>query len=687
MEQPSDSILAIRSRPQEDDHMDTVTPDHQNQFTPIEGTHASDAKPYQYRPLKEGEIRLLKLFMSTHEKSKTNDTISGEIIYVSITDLPQYEALSYCWGTEDSTESIIIDGDKSLPIKPNLAAGLRQLRQHDPQRSNNYRWFWIDAICINQEDIDERNQQIQLMCDIYTRCNQLIVWLGVADQDAHLVVSFFETMAGFQGNEEKLKVWLPEQLASAAFIQIYIAILKLLSSPWFGRAWIFQEYVLGAKDTAIIQYGEHKISQKAFIVTYANLVNEEYCDLDAWRQKTEVLKALHEDNWNVLQTRLTLRWSVVCSIPIIYDGIRSLKEDFPLLYCIEMIRQATSTDPRDKVYAILGMLGRASDNPVLHTDGLKIDYKASVEDVYSSVVKELIFRTKRLHVLFACGERGPLIHRTWTPDWSTTQLYIGFLAIPCGKFDVKALENPGNYLSSQQLDCEASISADMSTLTVAGLKWAAVKSVSPLLSNSMPEIGSQKLQEGMQDYGFSGHFLQHLEACWSTLQSHPRCLSEADAFKSLWRTLLVDVDSSIGLDWISHSTPDVQDILFETSTPIDIDTIHDLNAILHILYSLRPSPSSWNHPTLLSALEEEYTAWQRVFITEEGYIGKFFNENIQIGDVVCVLLGCPAPILLRPVEGGYFEVLGGVYMDGIMYGEAIDAMDRGEVEVRDFELI
>ncbi|KAH6711201.1 hypothetical protein BKA61DRAFT_488615, partial [Leptodontidium sp. MPI-SDFR-AT-0119] len=57
---------------------------------------------------------------------------------------PKYEALSYAWGNEDANESIIIDG-KSLAIRSNLAAALRQR-------------IWIDAICINQADVDERNQ-------------------------------------------------------------------------------------------------------------------------------------------------------------------------------------------------------------------------------------------------------------------------------------------------------------------------------------------------------------------------------------------------------------------------------------------------------------------------------------------------------------------------------------------------
>lgn len=92
----------------------------------------------------------------------------------------------------------------------------------------------------------------------------------------------------------------------------------------------------------------------------------------------------------------------------------------PLLHHLTCVREVASTDPRDKVYGTLGLLKsrpEASGVPGSHPDGLIIDYQATVQDVYSSVVAELILRTKRLHLLLLGGEdRGPLVHRTWTPD-------------------------------------------------------------------------------------------------------------------------------------------------------------------------------------------------------------------------------------------------------------------------------
>lgn len=110
------------------------------------------------------------------------------------------------------------------------------------------------------------------------------------------------------------------------------------------------------------------------------------------------------------------------------------------------------------------------------------------------------------------------------------------------------------------------------------------------------------------------------------------------------------------------------------------------DSVLEELWAIRQVTSSWSHPALLAALEQEIRPWQQIFTTKAGTIGKFFRKDIRVGDVVTVVLGCNAPILLRPV-GTHVQVLGGVYVDGIMFGEAMDALERGEVELRDFELI
>jgi hypothetical protein len=109
---------------------------------------------YSYLPLKEGEIRLLELFPS----NDIADPILCHLHHIPIDDLPAYNALSYAWGTDSTSRlPIFIDG-KSLMAMPNLEAFLRQHRKDEAGSTNSI--LWIDAICINQDDLAERRQKL-----------------------------------------------------------------------------------------------------------------------------------------------------------------------------------------------------------------------------------------------------------------------------------------------------------------------------------------------------------------------------------------------------------------------------------------------------------------------------------------------------------------------------------------------
>jgi Heterokaryon incompatibility protein (HET) len=96
-----------------------------------------------------------------------------QLFHRSSIDKPHsYEALSYVWGFLSSSESLRCDG-KSISITPNLRDALRKLRLVDRHRA-----LWVDQICINQSDKDEKSSQVALMDRIYRMAEQVIAWLG-----------------------------------------------------------------------------------------------------------------------------------------------------------------------------------------------------------------------------------------------------------------------------------------------------------------------------------------------------------------------------------------------------------------------------------------------------------------------------------------------------------------------------
>ena len=96
-------------------------------------------------------------------------------------DIIEYEALSYTWGGTDKPYEIEING-RRMPVTKNLSLALRHLRY--PGRD---RILWIDAICINQNNNEERGHQVQQMASIYKKAEQVIVWLGRATPETDLV--------------------------------------------------------------------------------------------------------------------------------------------------------------------------------------------------------------------------------------------------------------------------------------------------------------------------------------------------------------------------------------------------------------------------------------------------------------------------------------------------------------------
>jgi len=102
--------------------------------------------------------------------------ITCSLVEVTLDDHPIYEALSYVWGDPKLQSTLQIEGAR-LKVTNNLELALRYLRLPDKPRT-----IWVDAICIDQSNIEERNQQVRLMKSIYSFCAVDLVWVGESDE-------------------------------------------------------------------------------------------------------------------------------------------------------------------------------------------------------------------------------------------------------------------------------------------------------------------------------------------------------------------------------------------------------------------------------------------------------------------------------------------------------------------------
>jgi Heterokaryon incompatibility protein (HET) len=144
---------------------------------------------YRYQPLDhdQQQIRVLKLLAG-----KRQDAIRGELIPTSLSSATRlsYETISYVWGDPIRTAWLDISG-QVLPVPFNTASALRRMRRADHERV-----VWIDAICINQDDHDERGQQVSLMGLVYSSASGNLIHLGDCERTAERILRAVHLLDG-----------------------------------------------------------------------------------------------------------------------------------------------------------------------------------------------------------------------------------------------------------------------------------------------------------------------------------------------------------------------------------------------------------------------------------------------------------------------------------------------------------
>ena len=123
--------------------------------------------------------------------------LSCKMNTVSLDDHAPYQALSYCWGSPNRSVTLRCNGYK-LKISPNLAAGLRRLNAYAGEaRRTRPPCFWVDQICINQEDHAERTQQVRMMRSIYQQSTHTIIWLALENGEYHLLRGYLDFTSAY----------------------------------------------------------------------------------------------------------------------------------------------------------------------------------------------------------------------------------------------------------------------------------------------------------------------------------------------------------------------------------------------------------------------------------------------------------------------------------------------------------
>lgn len=628
---------------------------------------------YEYQPLttSEQEIRLLTI---------TNKTsmIHGQITRVSLNEQPAYTALSYTWKkpfddySDESTnpETHIEVSGKILRISTILEEALECL----------YRCkigsVWIDAICIDQDNQDERSEQISLMGILYSKAQKVIVWLGPETNSSGAAWDFLRLMAERTDDPYRTQ-WLESMARDRANLYLWKALKGVLKRSWWRRVWVIQEYVLAANTT--FACGNQLFPGDQFEAAFDVLC-------DGWARAFATGNMLFNGRQlDPISNMLDLR------------RIRKSGERVGPLTYLWKSRESLASDSRDYLFAKLGLL----DDEI--STLCKPTYYQPPLVICREFAKAYILTKGDLSIICFAG-MSPRNNgqASWVPNWGYSRPAYPLLCSTGGspsdwpsynaargtrpivefpaevvlrctcifldevdgvQFDPWCHDPPESKsgVQSQSHNCayaseEGMFEALFRTTVADTNRWAC-------LSRAPVEFGllfAQKCQE-------LNYLLNGMEGGSEELPSKPR--PGATNIEKRWHGM-----RNLKLGGVS-----LQDLVDRNAGCNSNEKPSGESASLQPI-STHPMWRAYEH----SIGQTMYH--RRLFTTQHGYLG-IGSRTLGHGDRICVLLGCPVPVILRP-RGSRYELIGDCYVHGIMDGECLsearlnDGRSRfGKVEI------
>lgn len=624
-----------------------------------------------YTPLDSSnlDVRFLKLSPAANFSAPIHCTVYKASV-MDEDGYPGYNALSYCWGPDHPTGEIFLNSKKFV-VRQNLESALRQLRHQVDETT-----LWVDALCINQDDISERSSQVNEILDaMYSDADEVIVWLGTETEDSCLAFDLIEQWARW--SEHKLKLDGPfkvEQDIPHAFASSSIKALdQLLQRDYWGRVWVVQEVAL-AQDIVVV-CGRLRLSFECFewakhawtrlVHAYEDLPSPTHFD------KYLAIKSLHTLNLEQMMSYRDYR-------------IRACANwDMPPLPFFDLLascRHLKCKDPRDRIYALLNLGGP-------HTKNFKLlatpDYTKSVESVYREVARNLIEEDRSLRVVaFACNlilsSNVPSLPElpSWAPDWTCASM-LGPMYLRLHTKFMAMIEK--SYLTDGT-DQKFRFSRDSRSLFSQGIAYDKVGRLYPQwlpdLKGNKDEILHALLGTSQPDG------IPNLQALFRVLSLNMRWPG-SDEPDALRRPFLNKVGWYIWQLW-PRDEPQcsrVKQMLMELFADDNPGLLLELTELIH-------SGFRWKDPDVAADVSEfwskatEISKSRVLFVTETGRMG-LGPPGITVKDEVCILRGYPGPFVLRQL-GNWYVPCGECCIGGLRAEDCLAILDSTSLD--EFEI-
>ncbi|KAK2736861.1 hypothetical protein FQN55_001356 [Onygenales sp. PD_40] len=597
---------------------------------------------FKHTPLEQpSSIRLAEIL-----PGENGDPLALQLHHTTLNTAPPYEALSYEWARNTGLKAVTC-GSQEFHLSFNLRAALRRLR-HASRR----RLVWVDAICIDQHNPRERSQQVSLMREIYRNARKALIWIGEEKQHTaaafQIIPKLAENWVAQGSQDDKLPIIQPQQRSAKASANqlldptdtiLWNSIMDVFTRPYFTRTWIIQEIIVSCEATVLC--GSNQVDWTSFHRAANHIVQDEFRASRAPQPATLFLIALIR--------RIERRVE---------------KGDLRLRTLLRHFRSSKASDPRDKVFALLGLMCRngngASGNPKPKPI-IKADYTKAIEDVYREAAAYIITDEQSLKVLtneYPPNAREIQNMPSWVPDWSANSKPL------------HPLIRQSNRLSTL---IRGDIHCTATSLFVNGHIFDTITYASEVFTADNEHFILRNLINMMKSRSTTTYPSTTTTTTTTTTSTTKQSQSHNEA---LCRTLIAN--NANLRPALSEAERYFFYLLRDRMTTVHIpifqqDFFHDLEYLLH------PHVAEKKEPYLR---ELRRTMHDRAFFTtRKGYmgIGPKGKTRVRVGDQVVVLGGGFTPFILRggdeDVEGigggrtGWYTLVGESYIHGMMEGE------------------
>ncbi len=587
---------------------------------------------YQYSPLPGEDYIRLALIHPGKYQDEIVVSLHASPFRGGLT--PDYEALSYVWGSEQDPEPIRIDPEPFYPrshgrailhsIK-DQADALRHMRRPDRARlralllgrknlvaamrhlrhKHNPRVVWVDALCINQKDDAEKGPQVSMMGEIYRLATRVVAWLGPERDNSNRAMEMMEYIGSQVEVDFKTQSMQPVNgctdpyMADLSYllplsIEDLQAIYHLLNRQWYERLWIRQEIYLANPQAAVLcgfrevkwiffRHGLFLMSRK--------------------------LKPMFEQLQALLHRLRYLRGFTFQRMPVV---LWDLRKQFGSCQC---------SDPRDWIYGVISLLDAKGKSLVPFPD-----YQKPHSQVYTEIALKYCQYYDNVNILRSCEIQKDPIVPSWVPDWSKPR---------------DRLFPDSNSYASGPFKSIIDLTQD-GILGLVGISKAVVEAYQATteLSDLPFTVCIDEIRTLLFGHDMAGEYATGT--------------SRVEAWA---RNLICDMTDNVE-DPPSEIWPSLSGAkrIFEKILSGHQFKYEDF------------AVGSDEYKFMLTLSQ---TINNRCIIKcTDGYIG-ISSPLVEAGDMICVLLGCTHPMLLRPVEDGKFVLVGECFVPGLTQGEAL----------------